>query len=300
MTAIAAGIVLFHPDPDALAETLAALAPDVAALYLFLNAPADEALRACLRRPLAAPVILMNDGRNLGLGTAYNRMAAAARAGGHATLLLLDQDSTPPPGMARHLQAAHRRLREAGECPAVIGPHPVAAGGSATKTPRLFLRHGSAPVDGARPLEFLISSGSLLDLAAFEAIGGFRDDFFIDAVDIEWCFRAWARHFSCWMLPGLAMPHRLGQGLVRVPLIGLQLARQPCFRLYTYARNQTAMLRLDHVPLRWKLKLFPYIAIQAAIHCVVRRDTAALRAFARGIADGLARRMGPVRHRFVG
>ena len=296
--AMAAGIVLFHPSAALLSATLASISGEADRVYLFLNAPLDAACLAVVAACRPAPV-LMHDGTNLGLGAAYNRMAAAARAGGFGTLLLLDQDSSPLPQMPAALRAMRARLLAAGECPAVVGPLPVAASGEGGKAPRIFARHGGSVVPGAVPLEFVISSGSLLDLGAFAAVGAFREDFFIDAVDIEWCFRAWARHFSCWMVPPQPMPHRLGQGVLRVPLLGLRLARQPPRRLYTYVRNQVAMLRLGWVPLRWKCRVLPYMAVQSAIHLAATRgDGQVLRAFWLGLVDGLRRRTGPVTRDF--
>ncbi|WP_203071453.1 glycosyltransferase family protein [Falsiroseomonas ponticola] len=294
----AAGIVLFHPAPALLEEALAALDASVARVFLFLNAPLSAAARAVVERPGRRPPVLLGDGTNQGLGVAYNRMAAMARAEGFEALLLLDQDSSPLPAMAAALCATRARLIAAGECPAVVGPLPVAARGCGCKAPRCFSQDGAAPAAGAVPLEFVISSGSLIDLAAFEAVGGFREDFFIDAVDIEWCLRAWARHFSCWMVASLPMPHRLGSGVLRVPLLGLLLARQPPFRLYTHARNQMAMLRLPFVPLAWKCRAVAVIAAQTVIHLLASRERGTLRAFALGVADGLRARLGPVTRGF--
>jgi rhamnosyltransferase len=296
---LAIGIVLFRPDPVALAATLRAVAPAAEMVLLFLNAPLSAAARRVVAaHPGPAPQLL-NDGTNLGLGVAYNRMAEVARGAGLGALLLLDQDSAPPAGLPAALCAMRDRLRQAGECPAAIGPLPVAAEGSGCKAPRLFPRPGLEAPEGARPLQFLISSGTLLDLEAWAAIGWFREDFFIDAIDIEWCFRAWARHFSCWMMPGQPMPHRLGQGVLRVPLLGMRLARQPPARLYTYVRNQAAMLRLPSVPLRWKCRLLPYMAVQAAVHLLASHgDRQTLRAFLLGLLDGLRNRLGPVSRGF--
>ncbi|SFK17393.1 glycosyltransferase family protein [Falsiroseomonas stagni] len=295
---IAAGIVLFHPAPALLEESLAALEASVTRVYLFLNAPLDAAARAVLDRPGRRAPVLLGDGSNQGLGVAYNRMAAVARAEGFEALLLLDQDSSPPSAMVAALRGARARLIAAGECPAVVGPMPVAARGCGCKAPRAFRRGAAAPVAGAVPLEFVISSGSLIDLAAFEAVGWFREDFFIDAVDIEWCLRAWAGHFSCWMLATMPMPHRLGSGVLRVPLLGLRLARQPPRRLYTHARNQVAMLRLASVPVAWKCRAALTIAAQSVLYAAAGRSWQALRAFFLGVTDGMRDRLGPVARDF--
>src|ERR1700731_4138014 len=103
-----------------------------------------------------------------------------------------------------------------------------------------------------REVHFLFSSGSLIDLDALAAIGPFREDFFTDGNEIEWCFRARARGFRCVMVFSEPMPHPLGLGQIRVPLLGIRLAKQPPVRLFTYARNQVAMMGLPLVPVWWK------------------------------------------------
>ncbi|MCV5902536.1 hypothetical protein OFN63_41200, partial [Escherichia coli] len=77
------------------------------------------------------------------------------------------------------------------------------------------VRRGS-PTDDLVAVEFLATSGSLVDIAAFDRIGPFRDDYFIDAVDLEWCFRAWSRSYSCWIARAVAMEHTVGAGVLKV------------------------------------------------------------------------------------
>ena len=131
-------------------------------------------------------------------------------------------------------------------------------------------RLGSAfPVASATRVEFAISSGSLVDVAAARAIGPFRSDFFIDAIDLEWCMRANHLGFSVWVADRVFMDHRLGRGVIAIP--GLRLADQPPRRLYTFVRNQLAMLRLPHVPRLHKLKTVASLPARLAIYLVRNR-----------------------------
>jgi rhamnosyltransferase len=147
---------------------------------------------------------------------------------------------------------------------------------------------------GLRDFSFLISSGSLIDLAAFAEIGPFREDFFIDGIDIELCFRARARGFRTIMAMDEEMPHRLGQGTIRVPLLNLRFVDNTPARLLTYARNQVAMMRLPHVPGWWKRHAAAVIA--AHLICGVVRGFRGreIAAILRGIGAGLRQRLGPV------
>ncbi len=142
-------------------------------------------------------------------------------------------------------------------------------------------------------MEFLATSGSLVDLAAHAQIGPFRDDFFIDAVDLEWCFRAWARGWSCWMDPGTAIPHSVGRGTIRARFLPVAMPDQPLFRMAVYVRNTAYGWRLPHVPLRWKVKQAAYLPLQIGLYWSRHRFSPRVLAhLLAALAQGLGGRLG--------
>jgi len=284
------GIVAYQPEVEALHALIQS--QSTYPIWLFLNSPldAEEIIR------LPTNVRILTTGENVGVGEAYNRIVAAARAFGARRLLLLDQDSTPPADIIPALERTFNALGEWQEQPAVVGALPVSES-EKFKPPREFTDASHQRRDTARPSEFVISSGSLYDLGVLAKVGGFRADFFIDAIDIEWCFRAQSMGYSCWIDEAVKMPHRLGDGVIRLPLMDVRLTKQAPSRLYTYVRNQIAMLRMDHVPQRWKLRVLPYMMVQSAIYTAASRGTRGrvMRALASGWSDGIRQRMGPGR-----
>jgi rhamnosyltransferase len=290
---VAAGIVAFRPEPRQLERLLAALLPQADLLLVYRNSPLPDSCSA-LAREHPSRIELVGDCRNLGLGIAYNRIVEAALVRGVERVLLLDQDSLPPPDLCAALAARMQGLSDAGERPAVAGPCPVSEDGRLYKLPSRARPGEAKPRGGTIPLQFVISSGSLIDAAAFRAVGPFREDFFIDAIDVEWCLRARSRGYTCWMAADLPMPHRLGSGVVRLPVSGMHLVRQPATRAYTFVRNQLALLRLGHVPPAWKARAMVRLVLYTAGHALYapHRRTA-LRLLARGWRDGLSGRLGP-------
>jgi len=284
------GIVAYHPDLASLADLIAFGTQDGHRVWLFINSPLGRSDLSALK-----DATVLNRGQNHGLGTAYNCIAEAASYDRAKTLLLLDQDSIPPPGMAKQLRQTFAMLRSFDERPAVVGAHAISTNLEQHKPPRIFHNKAVSRHASAWPAEFVISSGSLIDLAAYREIGPFREDFFIDAIDLEWCFRAQSVGYTCWIDDAVEMPHQLGQGVIRLPILDMRLARQEPSRLYTYARNQMAMLRLQHVPWRWKRRIIPYLMLQSVVYIAAsagkRRNV--LRAFKAGISDGLHLRLGP-------
>ena len=295
---IFSAVVAYRPDQELLLEVVSVLARTTECVLIFANSPLSQVHReGLLAAGGNARIEIIQSRENVGLGSAYNEiMRRAAQYGGDA-VLLVDQDSTLRPQVVQHLADTMRELCAAGHKVAAVGVQPVGPrqARGRFKDVRIFLRPGRSDATTVRAVDFVISSGSLVSVSAYEAVGPFRDDFFIDAVDIEWCFRAWHRGFSCWVARDALMEHRLGQGSIAVPMLRLKLPVQPPHRLYTYVRNQVRMLAMRHVPLRWKVKMVPYICLQAVVYAVKGRHRAyALKAIGRGMWDGLRTMSAPV------
>ena len=271
------------------------MAPGLREVVVFANSDVAEDTErklAAAARPTACRIL--RPGANVGLGAAYDAFLAAARAAGDRFVLLLDQDSLPPPDAVPRLAALHERLAAAGERPAIVGPQPLDPHGQPM---RIAVSDPPAPAGlaaEATRVSFVISSGSLVDVERAASVGPFRADYFIDAIDLEWCFRANACGFSIWIADEVTMDHRLGRGVIRIPLIGLLLADQPPRRLYTYLRNQLAMMRLPHVPFRHKAKTLLSLPVRLPVYLArngfSRESRAAIR---NGLRDGWAGRLGP-------
>jgi rhamnosyltransferase len=90
----------------------------------------------------------------------------------------------------------------------------------------------------------VITSGSLLSLSTLDRIGGFRDDFFIDYVDSEFCFRARALGYRVAMTRKPLMSHAIGASTHHA-LLGVRkwTSNHSADRRYYMARNDTIMLK---------------------------------------------------------
>lgn len=283
---VAAGIVVFRPDADILLALARGLLAECGAVFIFVNALADRSLVAQLR---AMGARVSESDVNLGIAEALNFLTLAAILSNARRVVLMDQDSRWPEGGVAKLAAALDLLIEAGETPAVIGPKIVAPDGY--KPPRYF-RVGREINAGAHAVRYIITSGSMLDLNAFRDVGPFRSDFFIDAVDTEWCFRAWARGRSCWVSRDVEMLHTIGQGVETSKALGTSIPRQPRVRLLAYLRNQTHCITLGHVPIKWKILLGLHLSRLFAL-LLLRREHGLAPAAGKAVWEGLVGRLGP-------
>jgi rhamnosyltransferase len=82
-----------------------------------------------------------------------------------------------------------------------------------------------------------------------------REEFFIDKVDIEWCFRARAQGYQSFGTGRAHMCQRLGDGEVKIWYFGWRyISLYSPIRVYYQIRNYVAMCRLDYVDWKWKVR----------------------------------------------
>lgn len=289
---IAGGIVTFHPDGAPFHRLVLTLLLRLDRLYIFNNAPLPDDLRRTLARHPEIRFIDAED--NLGIGVALNVIALAATRDGFERLVMFDQDSRAWPGLIERLEVAFDQLEASRRKPAAVGPRLIAPPGEArSKAPHYRPRPGVLPEGTLKPAEFLPTSGSLFNLRVLRETGLFRADYFIDAVDLEWSFRAWAKGATLWLADDVLMEHSVGTGTIALPF-GRTMPHQKPFRMYCHLRNTTYGLRLRHVPLRWKARQAAYMALQIigyGRHYGFARGS--MRPLFAGLRDGLLGRLGP-------
>lgn len=171
---IAAVVVLYHPSAD-LPELVYGLLGQVNAVYLVDNSvpPASEVVMPLLQTDA---IVYLPNNANLGIAAALNIAAQRAEREGYAFLLTMDQDSFTSADMVERM--LHCLDADDNRPLGILAPFQV--------TPAQI-----PSVDDPACCEVMtpMTSGCLLDLAAYRAVGPFRDDFFIDFVDNEYCLR---------------------------------------------------------------------------------------------------------------
>ena len=303
--------VAFNPDPSRLAEQLAALRDQVDEIVIVDNGSAPP-VKSILAQPEIATLIgdvshinFIVLAENQGIASGFNIGVEASRKGAAEFVLLLDQDSVPAADMVGELHAGYRQA--AGESSlkrvAAVGPR-IIDSRDAHEYPFIRLgwfrnKHIRCAVSHEKPVvcDFLISSGCLIAMSAFDKIGGFDDALFIDSVDLEWCFRARRGQFSLYGICGARLDHRLGDHR-RVVLNKIFLVVHSPLRIYYITRNRILLYWRRHVPLKWKLKDMLRMAAKfAAIMLFVAPRLEYLHMTLLAIRDGLANRGGRLRDR---
>jgi rhamnosyltransferase len=149
----------------------------------------------------------------------------------------------------------------------------------------------------AREVVTVITSGSLISLDVFRVIGGFRDEFFIDCVDHEYCLRARAHGFHVMMTCKPLMEHSIGhERQHRLAWKRPLASNHPPLRQYFMTRN-TVLLAREYIckEPRWVLKELWLRAKSTLIVCLLETERLSkIKHIVRGFSDGILRRAGSV------
>jgi rhamnosyltransferase len=279
--------VTYHPDGDFPAR-VSRILPQVGALVIVDNGSA--AAEVAMLRGLAANsmINLVSNADNLGVASALNIGIERAHGLGFKWMLLLDQDSSVDDDMVQTLLAVHAAFPDKDRL-AVVG-----AGfrdvNSKEPTP---INVGDSWVE----VECVITSGSLIPLAVHAAVGAFREEFFIDYVDIEYCYRARARGFRVIKTRAALMSHSIG-AITRHNVLGFKkwTYNHSPDRRYYIARNDTVLLReYGHYAMGlWALKsLSRCFRLCKRIALYEQMKSRKMAAVAHGWWDGVRGRLGP-------
>ena len=263
---IGAVVVTYHPDAG-FGDRLEAMAAQVAGLVVVDNSADDAEADVLQSAADRAGAQLVRNAGNLGLAAALNVGVRWALSRGFEWVLTLDQDSVPRPDLVDGLVAVFQDCEFKSRLGA-IGANYINAF-NATVQFRAERFHGRA----WRECPTVITSGTLLSLAACDTVGLFRDEFFVDAVDHDYCLRLRAKGYRVVLSRDALMEHSLGV-FERTRVLGKPIAysEQAPSRKYYVTRNQLVLICEHFVgEPRWVLNL---------VRCLIR-DTARMLLFER-------------------
>ena len=280
--------VTYHPDSEFPAR-ISRVLRQLGALIIVDNGSSETEIRmlsAFAENPLITLVLNLD---NLGIASALNIGIQRAVALDFKWVLLLDQDSCIDDDMVQTLLAVHESFPDRDRL-AVVG-----AGFRDVNEPLQKPTEGA--LDGWEEVELVITSGSLISLNIHAAVGVFREDFFIDYVDAEYCFRARAMGYRVIRTLKPIMSHAIG-AITQHHVLWLKkwTFNHSAERRYYIARNDTVMLReYGHYALGlWALKsLGRCVRLCKRILLYEEMKTRKIIAVAQGWWDGVRGRMGP-------
>lgn len=253
-------VVTFKPDITALLTLLGQLNKETDFVVIDNGTPDIEKLAESITSYERCLDLLCLP-KNKGLATALNIGIDRALENNRDYVFLFDQDSSLCDLFVSRMSSAYIEAdKQSVKGIAAMGPR-IINPQSMRQTPfklfnRLLLRSDRAFANSKTNFvaDFLITSGTMLILKHFAAIGRMKESYFIDNVDLEWCFRAKSMGFDLVGTDEAVLYHTIGERspspLVRA---GIMAQHNPS-RTYYSSRNRTHLYMLAYSPLGWKLR----------------------------------------------
>ncbi|HCI12764.1 MAG: glycosyltransferase [Gallionellales bacterium GWA2_60_142] len=287
-SSVCAVVVAYFPDQGFEAR-LHVLLPQVGKVVVVDNTPEEDRILG-LKEFYGndAQILVIENRSNLGIAAALSQGLGVAVELGFEWILTLDQDTKCYPDMVLTLLQVYESC---GKRPSVIGGNYY---DYRKKQLRIRMDAGVEFIEQ----KTVITAGCLIDTCLATAIGGFRDDYFIDQVDHEFCLRARSKGYRVYISRLPVMEHSIGDAdRPHRFLLGLAPPDHSPLRKYYIARN-SLVSAMDYWKVEpvWCLQRMVWLLLEAGSIALLQKNPIfKLRAFFAGISDGMHRRMGPCR-----
>lgn len=282
-------IVTFNPDLDSFGKNLSAISEQVDKVIIVDNSNVSKhqkELKAYI--DTKQDIILIQPEENLGIAYAQNIGFVHAMKNNADYVITFDQDSSVEAGLIETLYAEYKHVEgQKGINIACIGPSVINERNN-TRYEKYF-RNSVKINESTFSVKSIISSGTLYNVEIFAAIGFNKAEWFIDSIDIEWCYRARYLGYHVLMTTKVAMRHNLGAKDMKLPA-GKSINIGSPFRLYFVYRNWIFSLREPQFEWGYKLKLLFMMPIKFVIFSNVSPRKSRMLFMLRGIKDGLMKK----------
>lgn len=276
--------MFYNPDPVFI-DNIRCYADDVDAIYVIDNSDVVQPDINDLLAALPKVIHIRNPG-NLGIATALNIGLGQAISAGFDFALTMDQDSSAEPGMVKAML----------DCLGAFDRNTVGI-----VSPYYQLGDASTPSPlECQEVEVAMASGNLLNLDAFRDVGMFRDDYFIDYVDHEYCLRLRQNGYKILRANRAVLKHRLGAMTWHYLLWKkIKVGNHPPLRRYYAFRNRFHLHKQYRKDFPVYFRYFYRNIIQELIGVFLfeQQKTAKLTMMWRGFCDYRRGVFGPYRER---
>ena len=290
-------IVTYYPDTTAL-NSLARIAQLCHKIFIIDNTPSNITINF----PNLENATVIRFGDNLGLAKGLNKGIELAGKAGIENIFLFDQDSRVPPHFFRDMLNFKAEVDSKVSNSALFVPNFFDRNSETfARFPlitRFTVKHASCDEIHFGPNDcaiIAITSGSLLRYSTYRELGPFRDDYFIDFIDNEYCLRLSKLGYRIAINCDVTLDHAIGYRSIH-RFLGLTI--KPNFhsdlRRYYIARNgvRTALDYACYYPSYIPLILARMAHEVLSIVLFENNRSAKLRAMLYGLYHGFLGRMG--------
>jgi rhamnosyltransferase len=219
----AIGIVTYQPDEQRLKENIA----------------------AAKAQPEAGAILIADNdkGENLGMAGALNQICQQALDLGYEWVVTLDQDSVMQAGTLSEFARYTNQDDIAIICPRIED--------------RNMGRQYARSDKGTEFIEHCITAGNLVRLSAWQTVGGFTEDLFIDGVDFDFCLKLQEYGYKILRTNNVFLLQEVGYGqAITLPFHKqISILNHSPLRLYYIARNYLYIGSQHHQFLHWAIEV---------------------------------------------
>jgi rhamnosyltransferase len=296
---VGAVVVLFFPDAKLIERLFSSLSNEVAKIYVIDNTPMEAVawLSPEWFETKGYSVVYRALGDNYGIAKAQNVAIELAVESGCDHVIFFDQDSAIPKGMVGELLKTEEWLLSNDINVGSVGPIFIDE-----KSNRYshFIRHSRFLINRIEvssenysliKTDYLISSGCLIRADVLKKVGLFRENLFIDWLDIEWALRAGRLGFSHYATPTATMLHSIGDGFIKFGKRSVNLHND--VRNYYIVRNACYLLLDSQIDKKWRANILLKIPLWVIFYTLTSKSKLkALKRLLQACFDGFSGRMG--------
>ena len=262
-------IVSFNPDLTELDKLIASLAEQSDVCLVDNGSHNAEELGDRFASRLT---YFLPQSSNIGLAAALNIGIRCAQEHTYKAVLLFDQDSLPIEGFVKNMDDCYAMVQAESllDC-ALIGPrliHPDTQETTRFKQFRWpFNQNDVAVADlpGIYYSDFVITSGSYIPLRSIDKVGLMKEEYFIDNIDLEWCFRALSKNMSVLGCDAAQLVHSIGEEQTNSFFKLLGLKQHKPRRSYYTTKNRLDLYKQPYAPSAWKVRDFLRFLIKTSL-----------------------------------
>lgn len=240
-------LISYYPDLEQTRDNILQFIDHIDTLIIWENTPEVERDKFRIDLPeYNYKIINMSCGENMFIAFPLNEAIKYARSNQFTHLLTMDQDSSFEKGHFKRYIEIVKLLKETIY---IFGPNP----------------NYCYPNNTDNPIQVnaLITSGNIVNIVIFNSIGLYREDYKIDCVDYEFCFRAARNGYKCFMISSILLKQEFGK--LQKTKLGYYISNYSALRLYYIARNNIKLYReyKDFIALKTVLNriLKPFVKI---------------------------------------
>jgi len=197
MDDIAGVVILYHPDEKEITRNIKTYLPFVSRLIVIDNSEKPSAAIRDIIESLPGNVKYIHSDQNAGIAAPLNLAATIARNVQCRWLLTMDQDSYFDVDQAKQYFSLFKENFYNNQETGIVAP----------LHDKLKMEEGGTAFRNA---DSVITSGSLVNLNAWNKVGGYDEKLIIDEVDHEFCYHIQQSGYNVFQVNRVYMNHQLG------------------------------------------------------------------------------------------